>query len=160
MKRTILLALIILLAAGTATAQTVDKGIPFGARVGLSFDPDQFHVGAHAKMLELTPDLTFVPNIEFGTGNNVNIFAFNAELVYSFYAADLGGFTPYAGGGLGINYIDPDHDNADSETKLVLNFLGGISKMLDDTKEMFIELKVGPSDWAPDIKLTVGLTFF
>ncbi len=174
MRRIIyIIALAALLAAGAATAQETASAyephkIAFGPRAGFSFDPDQFFVGGHAQAYAFTPDLMLTPNLEIGFGDNATLFAFNAELVYSFYDADLGGFTPYLGGGLGVNHVSFDFDLPegytgdvdDSETKIVLNILGGLSKRLDDTKEFFVELKIGPSDWSPDVKLTAGLTFF
>ncbi len=162
MNKTVIaiLAIALIAGAGTAAAQTTGRSVPFGVRAGLSFDPDQFHVGAHAEVYEFTEDLTLVPNVEIGFGDEINLYAFNAEVVYSFYSADLGGFTPYAGAGLGFNYLDFDADAFDSESKLVLNMLAGISKTLDTDKELFFEVKIGPSDWTPDMKLTAGLTFF
>ena len=46
------------------------------------------------------------------------------------------------------------------ETKLVINGVAGLKKMLNDRQELRLEFKLGLSDWANDFKVLAGLTFF
>ena len=145
--------LVALLAATLpAAAQPV-----FGARAGLTANPDQIHFGAHAKVLEMAPGLLFLPNIEIGLGDDAMLLAFNAEFTYTFSETQWRRWHPYAGGGLGVNVLEPDA--ADSRTDVGLNALIGVSKVLNIGHEFFAELKLGLED-SPDLKLTLGFSFF
>ncbi len=139
----------------------------FGLRGGFTLDPDQIHIGAHVKAAELTPNLMFLPNAEFGFGDHITLIALNAEVAYTFPRTNWSGWHPYAGGGLGFNiweyhvgylhYGEFGYDN--SETDIGVNLLFGVSKVLNIGHEFFFELKLGLSD-SPDAKFTFGLTFF
>jgi hypothetical protein len=160
MKRIVLsIALISLFVAGTACART-----GFGVRGGYASDNENaFFVGGHLKGLELTPEIALVPNVEVAFFDHVTLYAFNGDAVYAFETTDMNGFVPYIGGELGFNmwqYDDVQAGEDDSETKLVFNALGGIEKRLDERKSLMFELKLGLSDWSPDLKLTAGLSFF
>lgn len=160
MKRLLFVAVAALLAAALpAAAQPV-----FGARAGFTADPDQIHFGLHCKVLEMSPGFFFLPNIEVGLGDDATLYALNGELVYSFAEPEWRRWRPYAGGGLGINIIEYDVDDAppgfdDSRTDVGLNALVGVSKILNIGHEFFAELKLGIED-SPDFKLTLGLSFF
>ncbi len=130
----------------------------WGPRAGITFDPDQVHVGLHVDGGELFPDGSFVPNVEVGFGDHVTVVALNPELLYRFpqRAGQAWGF--YAGGGLGVNFVhwDSDLPGDDSDTELGLNILGGMSRRLSSGNTLFLELKLGVAD-SPDAKITVGL---
>jgi hypothetical protein len=136
----------------------------WGIRGGLTFDPDQVHVGAHLYAGELFDSGYFVPNIEIGFGDHATVIAINPELVYRFDHRTRSHWGFYAGGGLGINVYnwDNDNDNHDhghgSHTDLGLNILGGMTRVLSSGNELFLELKLGLAD-SPEAKVTVGLTF-
>ncbi|MBC8424900.1 hypothetical protein H8E07_12320 [bacterium] len=154
MKRIVLfIALISLFAVGSAMAATA-----IGVRAGYASDHDSaFFVGGHVKGVELTPDIDLVPNVEVAFFNGAKLYAFNGDALYELSTTDLAGYTPYLGGELGINMWSGD---GDSNTKLVINLLAGMEKALDERKALMFELKLGLSDYSPDIKLTAGLTFF
>lgn len=114
------------------------------------------------------------PSIEVGIGDDLTIFALNFEGAYRFSSRwDV--WTPYAGGGLGVNLVTVDghlHNNEelsagvahegegdDSYTDIGLNLLGGIEKGLKNGHRFFLEGKLGLAD-SPDFKATAGWTFF
>jgi hypothetical protein len=136
----------------------------YGARAGFTSGPDQIHLGAHAKVLELSPGLVLLPSIEVGLGDDQTVWAFNGELAWTIDRAEWRGWHPYVGGGLGIFIVSLDPPNAPAgfdrnRTDAGLSALVGFSKMLKLGHEFFTEVKVGLED-APDVKVTAGLTFF
>lgn len=160
MKRLTIL-LVFLLTATTAIAGSH----PFGVRGGLASSPDQLVLGAHMQVYDLSPEAKIVPNVELGFGDDWNIYSFNAALLYTFLSSDMSGFKPYAGGELGINMVSYDIEflgqtQSFDETKLVINGVAGLKKMLNDRQELRLEFKLGLSDWAHDFKVLAGLTFF
>lgn len=160
MKRLTALAAAALLAVALpATARP-----NFGARAGFTSGPDQIHLGAHAEVLELSPGLVFLPNLELGLGDNETVWALNGEVAWTIDRADWRGWHPYVGGGLGIFIVSYDQPDAppgfdDNRTDAGLSVLVGASKMLRLGHKVFTELKIGLED-APDVKATAGLTFF
>ncbi len=150
---------ILMLLAPVASANT-----PWGLRGGVTFDPDQFHVGAHVNAGELFDNGYFLPNVEIGFGDDATLIALNPELVYRFDHRTDSHWGFYLGGGLGINIYnwddgDDHHDNGDdSDTELGVNILGGMTRALSSGNEFFLEVKFGLID-SPDAKITVGLTF-
>jgi hypothetical protein len=155
-----LIPAVLLLLVPVASAQSANNPGDWGLRAGATFDPDQFHVGAHIYAGELFDRGYFLPNVEIGFGDNMTLIALNPELVYRFAHRTDSRWGFYVGGGLGINIYnwDNDHNNHDSETDLGLNLLGGMLRSLSSGNELFLELKLGLAD-SPDAKLTVGLTF-
>ena len=132
----------------------------WGPRIGLSSGPDQIHFGAHLDYGNFAQHVRFQPNVELGLSDNETLLTINAEAAYRF-SEDWETWTPYLGGGLGVNIKswDNGHDNNDSETDLGVNLLGGIDKGLDNGDRFFIELKASLND-VPDLKVTVGWTFY
>ena len=145
MKRLILTAALLGLMAATASAAE------FGARAGLTVNPDQFHIGAHADMGRVLEPLRLVPNVEIGFGDNLTLFAINGDLLYDF--AD----TPWSvGGELGLNVWSPDGGGSHSD--LGLSAIGDYRLGLSNGKVLLLEAKVGLVDSA-DFKFTVGWNF-
>lgn len=144
------------LASVPAAAQTA-----WGPRGGITFDPDQVHIGLHVDTGELFPDGHFVPNVEVGFGDDLTVVALNPELVYRFRQRSSAPWGFYIGGGLGINFVSWDEDDFpsrgdNSDTDLGLNVLGGMSRRLSGGNTLFLELKLGVAD-SPDAKVTIGL---
>jgi hypothetical protein len=135
--------LILLLAAAPASAQT------FGARVGVSANPDQFYFGGHVETPPVVERLRFRPNVEVGIGDDVKIVALNFEFAYHF--PDRRGWNLYAGGGPALNFIDTELDNSAE---------GGFNVLLGVQHErgLFVEAKAGALD-SPNFKLGVGYVF-
>lgn len=133
----------------------------WGPRVGITMNPDQVHFGAHVDFGNFAEHVRFQPNVEVGIGDNLFVVALNAEAAYRF-ASQWDVWTPYLGGGIGINFVSLDEDVAgvdNSSTNFGLNLLGGIEKGLANGHRFFVEGKLGLAD-APDFKATVGWTFF
>lgn len=132
----------------------------WGPRAGVTFDPDQFHFGAHFDMGDLASHLRFQPNVEVGVGDNFLVAGFNAEALY-FFAENWDGFSPYAGSGVNLNWVsfDPDVPGVESVDDLDagIPIIGGVEKGFD-TGRLLIEVKLGLID-SPDFKVTGGWTF-
>lgn len=133
-----------------------------GPRFGLTVDPDQVHFGGHVALAELYPGWMFQPNLEIGLGDHMTVAALNLETIYRFDEM-VGEMGLYAGGGLGVNFIDYDYDEyirgfGGDDTEIGLNLLIGLEKAIRVRDSFFGEIKVGLAD-SPDFKLTFGLTF-
>ena len=157
MKRTLIGALVAMtMIAGAAQAATA-----WGVRGGITSNPDQVHVGVHVNGGELFTDGWFIPNLEVGFGDHLTLVALNPELVYKFSKRGTSDWGFYVGGGLGVNFYNFDNNvpGDDSETRVGLNFLGGMSRKLSAGNDFFLELKLGAQD-SPDTKVTAGFTFY
>jgi hypothetical protein len=128
-----------------------------GPRLGLTINPDQFHVGAHLDLGDLTNNLMMQPNLEIGFGDNVTTVAPSFELDYRF-RSDWGAWTPYLGGGVGPVFYSTKHGNSSSELGVYLQFGIGKGHSGGESGHFFLEGKLGLAD-APDFKATVGWTF-
>jgi hypothetical protein len=129
----------------------------WGPRLGASVDPDQVHFGVHLDFGNFAKHVRFQPNLELGLGENVTLITINGEAAYRFLSRwDV--WTPYLGGGLGVNVARFDNGNS-SDTNIGVNLLGGIEKGLSDGDRFFLEAKLSLND-VPDAKVTVGWTFY
>lgn len=131
----------------------------FGIRAGVSVDPDQFYGGVHWDIGSPSSGVRIRPNLELGFGDDVVLLAANGEVDY--YFKQQGDWFPYAGGAVGINFIDRDkpkpfQDDDDVETGFY--GVGGLETTLKNQRRFLLELKIGFSD-SPDLKLGVGWTF-
>ena len=163
MKSTILLAGI--LCAMTATYARASSpyrgGLPgWGPRLGVTMDPDQVHFGVHLDAGSFADRFRFQPNVELGLSDELTVLAFNGEFAYRFNS-DWGEWSPYLGGGLGINLYDDNrpmrHDR--SRADLGASVLGGIETGIGGGDRFFMETKLGLVD-SPDLKFGVGWTFY
>lgn len=133
----------------------------WGPRLGLTFDPDQFHVGAHMDFGNFARRVRFQPNIEVGFGDDVTLVTANADAAYRFRDRwDV--WTPYLGGGIGLVFADAGNDGLgdDTSSDLGASILGGIDRGLSDGDRFFLEMKLGLTDRTPDAMLTAGWTFY
>jgi hypothetical protein len=137
------LGLILLLSAGSASAQT------FGARVGVSAEPDQFYFGGHVETPPVVDRLRFRPNVELGIGNDTKVLGLNFEFAYHF--PDRRGWNLYAGGGPALNFIDTELENRAE---------GGFNVLIGVQHEggLFAEAKAGAIE-SPNFKIGVGYVF-
>lgn len=137
-------------------AKNVVLGI--GGRAGATLDPDQGHLGIQADLGELAERLRLQPNIELGLGSDQTIVALNPEVVYLFSKRDK--WTPYAGGGLGLNIVHFDKASPGgnkTDLEVGLNLLGGLETIVTTRTRLFFEGKVGIGD-SPELKVTCGFT--
>jgi len=133
----------------------------WGPRVGLTSGPDQVHFGAHLDFGQFARRVRFQPNIEVGLGDHLTLVTVNAEAAYRFRETwDV--WSPYLGGGLGVNIASwDDHGGGDNtSTDLGASVLGGIEKGLANGDRFFMEVKLGVVDESPDFKLTFSWTFY
>jgi hypothetical protein len=166
MKKLVFLTLILSLVCSSVFAQadppqrTGFRG--WGPRIGLTIDPDQFHFGGHMDLGYFAEHVRVQPNFELGFGDDLMLAAANLEGAFRF-ATNWDVWTPYLGGGLGINFYEWEDDHPGrgngSDTELGVNLLGGIEKGISNGDRFFIEIKLGFAD-SPDFKATVGWTFF
>jgi opacity protein-like surface antigen len=173
-----LISLIVLIPiAASADPMTKSGWRGWGPRVGVTMNPDQIHFGAHLDFGNFAKHIRFQPNLEVGIGDNLTIFAVNFDAAYRFQSRwDV--WTPYVGGGIGVNFVNFDHDFGhhddhsqealalgaadhlnDSDTQMGFNVLGGIEKGLSKGHRFFLEARLGLAD-SPDFKVTAGWTFF
>ncbi len=156
------LAALVIAAAALATPARADTA-RFGARAGFTIDPDQIHFGGHARVLQFAQGFWLLPNLEIGFGDDVTLFALNAEAVYDFPRAEWKTWRPYVGAGVGYNITKLDDEGMpegfdSTRTDVGLNALAGVMRTLNIGYEFFAEVKFGLED-APDAKITLGLTF-
>ena len=169
MRRAIILPVVVLvsiMAAGAVEAR--DYVLGWGPRAGVTLDPEQVHVGMHFDLGDIAERVRLQPNVEVGFGDDMILVAINPEVFYLFMPHDR--WTPYAGGGLGINIRSWDDKVVatsnpprigkvdETETDIGLNLLGGVETKISDRTKFFGEIKFGVGD-SPDAKFTVGLTF-
>ena len=155
-----LLAIATLLCAGAATAQgDYELQYPIGVRAGYTSweDVGQMHFGAHVAMGEVMENISFTPNLELGLGDNLTVATINGDLTWSFSEMTTGAWGLYAGGSLGLIWVDPEL--GDANTDLGLSALAGLTRHFANGHDGFFEVRAGLLD-SPGLKLTVGYNLF
>lgn len=167
-KKASVALIVLLLSLFTPHQSPCDVGV--GPRLGVTFDPDQAHVGFHLAFGEFFPGWAFQPNLEIGAGSDATVFALNLEALHRFPEA-VGDLRGYLGLGLGVNFVDSDrvfvHPTSrdydewfdDDDTNLGFNVILGIEKKVPVGDLFFGELKLGLAD-SPDAKITLGWTLY
>lgn len=142
-----LLLVTALAAAPVTPASAQDLGFRgWGPRVGVGDDPDQVLIGAHVDFGTFVSDLRFQPSAELGFGDDHTIFSVTAPVHWMFRID--GDFTPYAGGGVLVSFIDSDHPRqARSTQELDISpvVVGGLEWPLRTTS-VFVELNLAAGD--------------
>ncbi len=150
------------MAAGTALGQEIEVR-SYGLRGGINMNPDQFNFGAHIDAGSLAPRVRFQPSFELGLGNGVTLASANFDAHYLFKARR---FRPYAGGGLGVNFIDVTSGLGRSgglNIEPVLNVVGGLEWGAPRPgsrafRRYLLEARVGMGDTS-ELKLVAGFSF-
>jgi hypothetical protein len=145
-----------------AAAAALDLGPREPAlRVGVSFQPDQFHAGFQ---VAIGPDrrVRFRPSLDVGVGNSVRLGSLNGDVVVRL-ARTNASFRPYLGGGPGLNLIDVTSGVGEArgvEAKLVGHAVAGVAwaRPALIAERLFLEVRGGFGDTA-DVKITVGVWF-
>lgn len=135
----------------------------WGPRVGVSFEPDQFHGGVHLDFGNFAQHVRFQPNIEAGFGDHLTLVTANFDASYRFRSKwDV--WSPYLGGGIGVNFARFDNKGNEAgndwDTDLGASLLGGIEKGISNGDRFFLEAKVGLVKESPDFMFTIGWTFY
>ncbi|HXV64272.1 MAG TPA: hypothetical protein VEK15_26470 [Vicinamibacteria bacterium] len=148
------------LLAGTLAATPLlaqELGVrSYGLRGGINVNPDQFNFGAHIDAGRLGPRIRLQPSFELGLGNGVTLAAANIDVHYLFAARAV---RPYAGGGLGVNFIDVTSGVGRAnglDVAPVLNLVGGVEWGVP--RRYLLEARLGLGD-TPELKLVAGFTF-
>ena len=133
----------------------------YGFRGGISLNPDQFHFGVYADAGRLTRNVRFQPSFDLGLGNGVRLGAVNLDAVYLFKPRR---WQPYAGGGLGVNFIDVSRgygQDSGLDIEPALNVVGGVewgSYRRRGFHRYLLEARLGLGD-TPDFKMSAGVKF-
>lgn len=156
------MALLMFAGAPAADAQEDLGFFGYGGRAGFSVDPDQFTIGAYAKLGKVTQLIKLRPSVDLGFGNDLVTFIGNADLQYDFNQVE-GPYLPFVGAGLGIGYVTTTIDLPpgvdDSSTDIGVNIYGGVEKSFSNYMNGYVEMRVGVEDM-PDLKFTVGFGWF
>ncbi len=146
-------ALALLALAAPAAAEVGVRG--WGPRFGVADDPDQFVVGVQAGLASFTRDVSFRPSVDLGFGDDHTLLGLTLPAVYHWTGNP--DFTPYAGGGAGLTYVDrhrPRRLEDDTELEIHPVVLGGVA-WARARGDLFLELDLGFGD-AQDFKLVLG----
>jgi len=164
MKPSLALTLLVAVACLLAITEPVgaqDLGIKsWGLRGGLSINPDQGTGGVFANAGHFSRRVRFQPSFDLGFGNGVRLLALNLDAFYIFSPHP---WRPYAGGGLGINFIDVTEgvgEGTGLDVEAALHIVGGIEwgDLRAGFRRYLVEARLGVGD-TPDLKLTAGIAF-
>jgi len=154
------IALLLFLAAFAVPAQaessSSDSDIGWygwGLRGGLADDPDQGLFGAHFNLGEFTRHLRFQPDVQIGFGDDHTTLFFTAPVYYRFFVGRS--FTPYAGGGVTLGWVDVD--GVGSEVEAGVRATGGLD-WAKDGSGFLVELSLGFGD-IHDVQILAGWSF-
>jgi hypothetical protein len=146
--------------AGAAAKETGFGYRGWGLRSGFSVDPDQFFFGGQVDLGEFAPNLRFKPNATIGFGDDMTLVAISPDISYAFPVPDMGAL--YVGGILAFEWwkldVPEGYDDQvdDSDADIGVHIIGGLELQ---SAPVFLELNIGMTDEAPDLKLAVGYTF-
>lgn len=162
MRCTFVCFTVFVLTMGIGLADAQEVGFQsFGLRGGVSINPDQFHGGLFIDMGRLFGDVRLQPSFELGWGNGVVLGAVNADALYFFAPRS---WRPYAGGGMGLNFVDVTNGVGEGrglEVEPVLNVVGGVEWGGSKSKAVghyVVEGRLGIGE-TPDFKLSFGVRF-
>jgi len=134
---------------GTSTSYSSDIGYQgWGLRAGVASDVDQVVGGAHFNMGEFVPHLRFQPDVQLGAGDDFTTLYGTAPVYYRFGTETR--FTPYAGGGLSVGYVDHDGqgngNSDDSDFEVGGKVTGGLEWPRPEGQAFFVEFSLGFGD--------------
>ncbi len=152
-KYRILIGLLLLAYSSPALAELGYQ--TWGVRGGIGDNPDQGIIGVQWNLGNFSRRIRFQPNFELGFGDNSTVASLGIPVHYRF--GNSPNFTPYAGGGVLLAYVDRDHPQGKSSSDWVIEPLGvvGIEWPLSGGGDLFLELGLSFGD-AHDAKLIVG----
>lgn len=156
MPRIIVLVSLFSLLAGSAVA--LGQPVTLGVRAGHTAWDDfkQMHMGGHAVVTEILPNIDYTPSFEFGFGDDLTLLALNNDVTYRFSELTIDPWGLYAGGSFSLQYLD--NDIVGSDTEIGLNAVVGATFLRGNGNTILAEARFGIMD-TPDFKLTFGYTF-
>lgn len=120
MKRIVLISLF--LAAISIGVENAAAQNSVGVNVGYNLDAEEFFAGGQARVVFGGLPVIINPSIETYFIENLTWLQIDINALYPFGGSNTT-FTPYAGAGLGINFLKPE--NFDSQTDAGLNLIAG-----------------------------------
>ena len=120
----LILAALALGAAPSARAQEIGLNA-YGLRTGVVLDDElvQLLVGGQVDLGTIAQNIRLQPFLTVGIGDDAISLLAAGEAHYLFSVREGARVEPYAGGGVGIQHID--FDNADEETEIALTLVAG-----------------------------------
>ena len=160
--RLCLTALLLSIVGGSALAQELDVR-SYGLRGGINMNPDQLNFGGHVDAGRFGNRVRLQPSVDVGIGNGLFLASTNFDAHYLFTARK---FRPYAGGGIGVNFLDVNNGigrNDGLDIEPVLNLVGGVEWGASGARSQafrryLLEARVGMGD-TPELKLIAGFNF-
>lgn len=145
--------------ASEARAQTGREPMRFGVQLNYGND-SEFGFGGRIRhslqgMFPAAP-LSGIASVDiFFPGNSITWLDVNYNVVYNFRPASAPRVTPYAGAGLNFVYVD---FSAGSDTRLGINFVGGMEFRSSARVTPFVELRA-TIEGGEQLVLTGGIKF-
>ena len=147
--------------ASTALAEESSIGLMgFGPTVGFSTSPDQILLGGFADLGVITPPIGLKLAADIGFGDNFTVITAGPSVVGEM---PLGNGYGFAGLYLGFGHfrysVDETLFGVDlsfNETKLIAAIDAGYQMYMENGNGLLLDLKIGVSDWHPDLKAGVG----
>ena len=156
MKRFVMiLAVIAVISLGAEAIGAEKAGKSFGPRIGYSSEPDQFVIGGQAVFGHFLKVTRFVPSFDFGTGDNLSTYTFNADVRFLF-TLPRSATALYAEVGPTITYWDADKGGSDTEVGATIT--GGVRFPMGKTGFYNLEGRFGIGD-VPEFKIMLGVMF-
>jgi opacity protein-like surface antigen len=153
----------------TAATAEADQGARFsvgsdigwrgwGLRAGVADDPDQFLGGVHFNLGEFVPHLRFQPDVQLGAGDDHKTLYATVPVYYRFGTETR--FTPYAGGGISLGFVDRDSDRHGDDTDFEIGgkVTGGLEWPRPRNQAFLVELSLGFGD-VYDAQIIAGWSF-
>jgi len=120
----------------------------WGLRAGVTDDPDQVVAGVQFNFGEFVRNLRFQPDVQAGFGDDFTTLYANVPVYYRFNADQK--FTPYAGGGIALGFVDYDlpagSSGDDTSFEVGARVTGGLEWDLSGGGEFAVELSLGSGD--------------
>ncbi|MFZ0389847.1 MAG: hypothetical protein WAN36_05260 [Calditrichia bacterium] len=126
----------------------------FGLRTGIYSDPGDLFIGTEL-LTPINENIYFNPNLEYVFIENGDYLTLNFDAHYDFDTNS--NLYIWAGGGLGILYLNPDGP-VDSQTALGLNMLFGLGLKTSGRLVPYVQGKAIISDNS-DFSLGLGIRF-
>jgi len=134
--------------AGTTSSESDIGWKGWGLRAGLTTDPDQVVGGVQFNLGEFMKNLRFQPDIELGLGDDFTTLYATVPVYYRFNAGQE--FTPYAGGGIALGFVDRDlpplSTADDTSFEIGGRATGGLEWNLSGGGAFAVELSLGFGD--------------
>jgi hypothetical protein len=159
-------------APAALAAASTEPGLGFrglGARIGF-VDPEgassTVGLGLHLDAGEIARNVRLSPILEYwsvgvdapGVDFDVSDFSIGADVTVDFPLQNSR-MIPYAGGGLGLHFLDSNIPGADDDTKIGLNIQGGVRNDVMPNLSVFGELRFNFVEDTNQFKLLGGFTY-